>query len=21
MHCKIGVTCVYNDHLFYTPLL
>ena len=20
MHCKIGVTCVYNGHVFYTRL-
>ena len=20
MHYKIGVTCVYNGHVFYTPL-
>ena len=20
MHCKIGVTCVYNGHMFYTLL-
>ena len=20
LHCKIGVTCVYNEHLFYTLL-